>query len=78
VSKTLDVIETELLCRVRDKSGGEPAYGPDGDRHKGGARPVHGSCAERGNLPSEVKGELQVADPLGAEYRCGRKGRTGW
>ena len=39
--------------------------------------PSAGSCAERGNLCRDAKGDLQVADPRGAEYRCVVQGRTG-
>jgi len=30
-----------------------------------------------GTLRLDAKGDLQVADPLGAEYRCRAQGRTG-
>jgi hypothetical protein len=36
-----------------------------------------GFCVERGNLYSDAKGDLQVKDSRGAEYRCGVQGRTG-
>ena len=39
--------------------------------------PSTGSCAERGNLNSDAKGDLQVADPRGVEYRCGVSGADG-
>lgn len=39
--------------------------------------PSAGSCAERGNLCRDAKGDLQVVDPRGAEYRCVAQGRTG-
>lgn len=30
---------------------------------------------ERGNLNFDVKGAIQVADPLGSEYQCKVQGR---
>jgi len=39
--------------------------------------PSIGSCVEHGNLSSDAKGDLQVVDPRGAEYRCGVPGADG-
>jgi hypothetical protein len=75
--KRRDAIETRLQSLAWDESGGWPAYCPDGGRHRRRREPSAGSCAERGNLHSDAKGDLQVADPRGAEYRCGVQGRTG-
>ena len=61
--KRKDVIETRLQSLAWDKVRGEPVYCSSGDRHEGGASPVRGSCAERGKLYLDAKGELQVVDP---------------
>jgi hypothetical protein len=39
--------------------------------------PSAGFCAERGKLHTDAKGDLQAAEPRGAEYRCGVQWRTG-
>jgi hypothetical protein len=68
--KRRDVAETRLQLLAWDEARRVPAYCPSGDRHEDGVRPARGSRVERGNLCLDAKGDLQVADPLGAEYRC--------
>ena len=75
--KRRDVAETRLQLLAWDGARRVPADCPSGDRHEDGVRPARGSCVERGNLRFDAKGDLQVADPLGAEYRCRAQGRTG-
>ncbi len=41
------------------------------------ASPVQALVRNVGTLSHDVKGELQVVDPQGAEYRSEAKGRTG-
>jgi hypothetical protein len=61
--KRMDATETRLQSLAWDGARGAPVYCSSGDRHEGGASPVHGSCAERGNLHLDAKGDLQVVDP---------------
>ena len=75
--KRRDVVETRLLLLAWDEARRMPVDCPSGDRREGGVRPVHGSCVERGNLRLDAKGDLQAAEPQGAEYRCEVQGRTG-
>jgi len=76
--KRIDVAETRLQSLAWDGARRKPADCPSGDRHEDGVRPARGSCVERGNLRLDAKGELQVEDPRGAEYRCEAQGRTGF
>ena len=75
--KRMDAIETKALIsglgEVRETACKLPGRWPAQRRRE----PSAGSCAERGNLHCDAKGDLQVADPRGAEYRCGVQGRTG-
>ena len=66
--KRWDVAETRLQLLAWDEARKKPADWPSGDRHEDGVKPVRGSCAERGNLCSDAKGDLQAAEPRGAEY----------
>jgi hypothetical protein len=75
--KRRDVTETGLQSLARDRAREEPAYRPSGDRHEGGAIPVQALVRNVGTCRPDDKGELQVADPQGGEYRCGAKGRIG-
>ena len=75
--KRMDAIETKALIsglgEVRETACKLPGRWPAQRRRE----PSAGSCAERGNLRHDAKGDLQVADPRGAEYRCVVQGRTG-
>ena len=75
--KRRDVIETRLQLLAWDEARGEPVYCPSGGRHEGGVSPVQALVRNVGTCRPDVKGDLQVADPQGAEYRCGAKGRMG-
>ena len=75
--KFRDVAETGLLLAVRDEARGVPADGPSGDRHGDGVSPAQALVRNVGTSRLDAKGDLQVADPRGAEYRCEAKGRTG-
>lgn len=68
--KRSDVIETGLQSLARDQVRGEPVDCPGGDRHRRRRESSTGSCVERGKLRFDAKGDLQVEDPLGAEYQC--------
>jgi hypothetical protein len=61
--KRRDVVETRLQLLAWDEARRMPVDCPSGDRREGGVRPVHGFCAERGNLCLDAKGDLQVVDP---------------
>lgn len=61
--KRRDVIETGLQSLARDKAWEEPAYGPGGDRHKGGVSPAQALVWNVGTYCSDAKGKVQVEDP---------------
>ena len=73
----VDAIETKALIsglrEVRETACKLPGRWPAQRRRE----PSAGSCAERGNLRHDDKGDLQVVDPREAEYRCVVQGRTG-
>ena len=75
--KRRDVIKTGLQLLARDQAWGEPADCPRGDRHQGGVSPTQALVRNVGTFFLDAKGDLQVADPQGAEYQCEEKGRTG-
>jgi hypothetical protein len=56
----MDVIETGLLSKARDRVWGEPVYCPDGDRQKGGASLVQAFMRNVGTWRSDDKEEVQV------------------
>src|SRR5438552_1798636 len=45
------------------KSGGRPAYCPDGGRHEGGARPVQALVRNVGTFVPMLRESFEVADP---------------
>src|ERR1700738_633690 len=58
VSKAIpDVVETKGATFLWDQARRKPADWPGGNRYRGGAIPMTGSCAERGNLCCDAKGE---------------------
>ncbi len=61
--KRRDVIEIGLQSLARDKAWEEPAYGPGGDRHKGGVSPAQALVRNVGTYRSDAKGKVQVEDP---------------
>ena len=75
--KRWDVIETGLQLLARDAARGVPADCSSDDRHKDGVSPAQALVRNVGTSRLDAKGDLQVADPQGAEYRCEAKGRTG-
>ena len=58
-NKVLDVAETRGAFHSWDKVRRKPADWPGGNRYLGGAIPMTGSCAERGNLCHDAKGDLR-------------------
>ena len=75
--KRTDVVETGLQSLAWDKARRVPADCPSGDRHGDGESPAQALVWNVGTCRLDAKGDLQVADPLGAEYRCRAQGRTG-
>ena len=75
--KRTDVIKTGLEPLAWDQAQEVPADGLSDDRHQGGVSPAQALVRNVGTSHPDAKGELQAADPPGAEYRCGVKGRTG-
>ena len=75
--KRRDVTGTGLQLLAREELGRRPADGPSGDRHKGGASLAQALVRNVGTSRPDAKGDLQAADPQGAEYRSGAKGRIG-
>jgi hypothetical protein len=55
---------------------GEPVYCLGGVRHKGGVNLIQAFVWNVGTCRPDGKGEAQVEDPRGREYRCGAQGRT--
>jgi len=70
-----DGIKSGVAPLLRDKVQGKPVYCLDGARHKGGASLFLALVWNMGTCRSDVKGEIQVEDPQGSEYRCGARGR---
>jgi hypothetical protein len=54
-----DVAETGGGLHSRDGAQRQPADWLGGNRYLGGAIPMTGSCAERGNLCPDAKGDLR-------------------
>lgn len=48
-----------------------PAYGPSGGRHEGDVKVIWALVRNVGTYDVDDKGEFQVEDPPGREYRCG-------
>ena len=63
--KRRDDVKTRGKSLTWDKSGGEPAYCPDGIRHEGGATLWQASVGNVGPCRPDGKGEIQVEDPRG-------------
>src|SRR5262249_52376282 len=57
--ESLDVVETRSGSHSWDKAQRKPADWLGGNRYLGGAIPITGSCAERGNLCPDAKGDLR-------------------
>jgi len=75
--KRRDVVGTGLQLLARDKAWGEPVDCPSDGRHQGGMSPAQALVWNVGTCDLDVKGDLQVADPRGAEYQGEAQGRTG-
>ena len=75
--KRRDVIETGLQLLARDEARRSLLDCPSGDRHEGGVSPAQALVRNVGTSCLDAKGDLQVVDPRGAEYRCEAEGRTG-
>ncbi len=54
-----------------DKPGGRSASCPGGGRHRDGVSPEQALVRNAGTCAVMPRETLQVADPRGAEYRCG-------
>jgi hypothetical protein len=61
--KRRDGVKTRGESLPWDKSGGEPAYCPDGTRHKGGVTLFRASVGNVGSCRPDGKGEIQVGGP---------------
>ncbi|KAF5413903.1 MAG: hypothetical protein C5S38_05335 [Candidatus Methanophagaceae archaeon] len=61
--KRMDGVKTRGWSLTWDKSGGKPAYCPDGVRHKGGVNMILALVWNVGTYPPNVKGETQVGGP---------------
>ncbi len=68
------LIETRLQSLAWDKSGGNLFTAQAVAGIKGGVSLDQALARNVGNLDSDAKGELQVDDPRGGEYRCGVSG----
>ena len=68
----LDVAETKGARFLWDEARQKPADWSGGDRYLGGAIPRTGSCAERGNLCRDAKGDPEGGGP--AEGRVPTRG----
>ena len=75
--KRRDVTGTGIRSLAREELGRRPADGSSGDRHEGGASLAQALVWNVGTSRPDGKGDLQAADPRGAEYRSGAKGRIG-
>lgn len=58
-----DAVETKGASNLWDEARRKPAYWPGGNRYRGGAIPSAGSCAERGNLRRDAKGDPEGGRP---------------
>ena len=58
-----DVVETKGATFLWDQARRKPADWPGGNRYRGGAIPMTGSCAERGNLCCDAKGDPEGGGP---------------
>ena len=74
--KDRDGVKTGFLYRVQDEAWEKPAYCPSGLRCKSGVTLLQAFARDLGTCRSDDKGEAQVEDPQGREYRCGAQGRT--
>ena len=59
-----DVVETGGGFHSRDGAQRQPADWLGGNRYLGGAIPMTGSCAERGNLCPDAKGDLRSGETV--------------
>ena len=75
--KRSDVVETGLQLLARDSVRGMPVDCPSDGRHQDGMSPAQALVWNVGTCDLDAKGDLQVADPRGAEYRGEAQGRTG-
>lgn len=75
--KRRNVVETGLQLLARDEARGMPVDCPNDGRHQDGMSPAQALVWNVGTCDLDVKGDLQVADPRGAEYRGEAQGRTG-
>ena len=73
-----DVVETKGATFLWDQARRKPADWPGGNRYRGGAIPMTGSCAERGNLYCDAKGDPEGSGPAKARVptRRHRDGRV--
>ena len=60
----LDVVETRSGLHSWDEAQRKPVDWLGGNRYLGGAISLTGSCAERGNLWSDAKGELRSGETV--------------
>src|SRR5215470_6754132 len=83
VSRASPDIETEMIQRSWDESGGCPCSWPDGVRHGGGVSLVCGLGVERGKARADTaprwcsgceRKRAAQQKLRGIEYRCGRAG----
>ena len=63
--KRRDDVKTRGESLPWDKSGGKPAYCPDGIRHEGGVTLSQAFVVNVGTGRPDAKGEIQVEDPRG-------------
>ena len=63
--KRRDDVKTRGESLPWDKSGGKPAYCPDGIRHEGGVTLSQAFVMNVGTGRPDAKGEIQVEDPRG-------------
>src|SRR5208337_5309873 len=61
--KRRDGVKTRGESLPWDKSGGEPAYCPDGTGQKGGVTLLRASVGNVGSCRPDAKGEIQVGGP---------------
>lgn len=74
--KRRNVVETGLQLLARDEAWEMPVDCPSDGRHQDGMSPAQAPVWNVGTCDLDVKGDLQVADPRGAEYRGEAQGRT--
>ena len=58
-----DVVETKGATFLWDQARRKPADWPGGNRYRGGAIPMTGSCAEHGKLRCDAKGDPGSGGP---------------